>query len=55
MIPCAQHSRKMLSRDQILKLASVKSVIPQEFFFEQTEFLRKDLNFYSGDFQHSEK
>ena len=29
----------MLSRDQILKLASVKSGIPLEKIFEQTEFL----------------
>ena len=40
----------MLSRDQILKSASVKSVIPQEKFFEQTEFLPKDLHFSRGDF-----
>ena len=38
----------MLSRDQIEK---VKSVIRWEKFFEQTEFLPKDLNFYREDFQ----
>ena len=46
----AEHGRQMSSRDQILKMASVKSVIPQKNFFEQTEFLPKNLNFYRGDF-----
>ena len=41
----------MLSRDQILKLASVKFVIPWEKFFEQIEFLPKDLSFCHGDFK----
>ena len=49
-----KHSRKM-SRDQILKPTSVKSVIPKKIFFEQIEFLLKDLNFYRGDFQNFEK
>ena len=40
----------MLSCDQIGKVASVKPVIPYEIFFEQTEFLPKDLSFYCGDF-----
>ena len=41
---------KMFSRDLILKFSSIKSVVPWEKVFEQTEFLPKDLNFYSGDF-----
>ena len=39
----------MLSRDQIKKLVSVKSVIPWNFFY-QSEFLPKDLKFYCWDF-----
>ena len=45
-----EDSRKMLSHDQIEKLASVKSVMLQKNFFEQTEFFPKYLNFYCGDF-----
>ena len=45
-----QHRRKMLSCDQIIKLASLKSVNPWENYFEQTEFLPKDLNLYRWDF-----
>ena len=40
----------MLSRAQILKLTTVKSVIPWRKFFEQSEFLPEDLNFYHWDF-----
>ena len=38
-----KHGRKMLSRDQ-------ETLSPRKTFFEQTEFLPKDLNFYRGDF-----
>ena len=41
----------MLSLDQILKMASIKSVIPWKIFFEQSEFLPKDLNFTVGIFK----
>ena len=37
------------------KLPSVKSLIPQEIFFEPTEFLFKDLNFLHGNFKNYEK
>ena len=37
-ISTKQHSRKMLSRDQILKMASVKSVIPWEKFYKVSSY-----------------
>ena len=45
-----QQSGKILPRDQIKKLASVKSVTPKKNFLEQSEFLPKDLDFYHWDF-----
>ena len=40
----------MLSRQNVVKMVSVKSVIARKTFLKQTEFLPKDLNFYRGDF-----
>ena len=37
-------AKKMLSRDQIERVASVKSVIPYKNFFELSELLSKELN-----------
>ena len=38
-------AKKMLSRDQIERLASVNLLSPRKTFFELSELLSKELNF----------